>query len=169
MPFISLQRSQDADSRHFSAINFSAFDFPVANLPEFRLQTWVAREARVGSFGGFIETQKNKEKLSGAALKTPQIFQTTVLHIGTGLPWDFEVGPGLESERRQFDRLLQSLPDDAMVVADAALPAEQDFAACRDQRPDEVRRKATPRCGADVRPMAVRVAAKVLSGRKDLL
>ena len=50
-------------------------------------------------------TQKNEEKLSGEALKTPQIFQTTVLHIGTGLPWDFEVGPGLESERRQFDLL----------------------------------------------------------------
>ena len=73
-------------------------------------------------------TQKNEEKLSGEALKTPQIFQTTVLHIGTGLPWDFEVGPGLESERRQFDRLLQSLPDEAMVVADAGFIS---FALCQ--------------------------------------
>ena len=48
MPFISLQRMQDAGCRHFSAINFSAFYFSVANLPEFRLQPWVAGEARVG-------------------------------------------------------------------------------------------------------------------------
>lgn len=37
----------------------------------------------------------------------------------TGLPWDFQVGPGLESERRQFDRLVQVLPDSSIVVADA--------------------------------------------------
>lgn len=73
-------------------------------------------------------TQQNEEKLSGKALKTPQIFQTTVLHIPTGLPWDFEVGPGLESERRQFDRLLPSLPEDAMVVADAGFIS---FALCQ--------------------------------------
>ena len=48
VPFISLQRMQDAECRHFSAINFSAFHFPAANLPEFRLQTWVAGEARAG-------------------------------------------------------------------------------------------------------------------------
>lgn len=40
-------------------------------------------------------TQKNEEKLSGEALKTPQIFQTTVLHIGTGLPWDSDQQPVL--------------------------------------------------------------------------
>ena len=48
VPCISLQRIQDAECRHFSAINFSAFYFPGANLPEFRLQPWVAGEARVG-------------------------------------------------------------------------------------------------------------------------
>ena len=49
VPFISLQRIQDAESRHFSAINFSAFHFPVVNVPEFRLQPWVAGKARAGS------------------------------------------------------------------------------------------------------------------------
>ena len=38
----------------------------------------------------------------------------------------------------------------------------------RDQRPVVVERTATRRRGADVRPMAVRLTAKVLSGRKDL-
>ena len=44
---------QDAGCRHFSAINVSAFYFPVANLPEFRLQPWVAGEARAGINGVF--------------------------------------------------------------------------------------------------------------------
>jgi hypothetical protein len=46
VPFISLQRIQDAESRHFSAINFSALYFPVVNVTEFRRQPWVAGEAR---------------------------------------------------------------------------------------------------------------------------
>ena len=40
--------------------------------------------------------------------------------------------------------------------------------ACRDQRPDEVESRATRQRGTHVRPKAVRRAAKVLSGRKDL-
>ena len=48
VPFISLQRIQDAECRHFSAINFSALYFPIVYVPEFRLQPWVAGEARAG-------------------------------------------------------------------------------------------------------------------------
>jgi len=73
-------------------------------------------------------TASNEATLSGEALKTPQLFQTTVLHVGTGLPWDFAVGTGLESERRQFDRLLQSLPEGTVVVADAGFIS---YALCR--------------------------------------
>ena len=66
-------------------------------------------------------TQANEEKLgcAGAEKSCPQVFQTTILHLGTGVPWDFELGPGIESERRQLDRMLNKLPDNAMLVADA--------------------------------------------------
>jgi hypothetical protein len=96
-------------------------------IEQWRIRGWLLL-AVDGSKFECPRTQQNEEKLSGESLKTPQIFQTTVLHVGTGLPWDFEVGPGLESERRQFDRLVQSLPEDAMVVADAGFIS---FALCQ--------------------------------------
>lgn len=66
-------------------------------------------------------TEANEKNLgcAGAEKSSPQVYQTTVLHLGTGVPWDFELGPGIESERRQLDRMLNSLPDNAMLVADA--------------------------------------------------
>lgn len=66
-------------------------------------------------------TEANEQKLgcAGAEKSCPQVFQTTILHLGTGVPWDFELGPGIESERRQLDRMLSALPENAMLVADA--------------------------------------------------
>lgn len=65
-------------------------------------------------------TQANEENLgcAGAEKSCPQVFQTTILHLGTGEPWAFELGPGIESERRQLDCMLNKLPDNAMLVAD---------------------------------------------------
>lgn len=66
-------------------------------------------------------TEANEQKLgcAGAEKSCPQVFQTTILHLGTGMPWDFETGPGIESERRQLDRMLNTLPENSMLVADA--------------------------------------------------
>src|SRR5262249_31735911 len=44
---------------------------------------------------------------------------TTLWHMGTGLPWDFRIGPGTDSERRHLEDMLASLPRQALVVADA--------------------------------------------------
>ena len=49
----------------------------------------------------------------------PQLFLTTLWHMGLGLPWDFRIGPGTASERRCLEDMLPELPDDALVVADA--------------------------------------------------
>ena len=69
VPCISLQGSQDADSRHFSAINFSAFDFPVVNVPEFRLQPWVAGKARARLIRGY--TPRGWNSVRRAELRKP--------------------------------------------------------------------------------------------------
>jgi hypothetical protein len=87
-------------------------------LDQLRVRGWMVL-AVDGSKFDCPRTAENEALLSGEARKTPQLFHTTVLHVGTGLPWDFQVGPGLESERRQFDRLVQALPDSSIVVADA--------------------------------------------------
>jgi len=58
-------------------------------------------------------------KCAGKKKTGPQLFLTTLLHMGTGLPWDFRIGPGTASERRHLEDMLPSLPANALVVADA--------------------------------------------------
>lgn len=56
---------------------------------------------------------------AGKERSGPQVFQTTVQHVGTGLPWDFRLGPGTDSERRHLDDMLAGLPSQALLLADA--------------------------------------------------
>jgi DDE family transposase len=66
-------------------------------------------------------TKANERKLGCAGRKKtgPQLFLTTLWHMGLGLPWDFRIGPGKASERRHLERMLGDLPPRALVVADA--------------------------------------------------
>ena len=62
------------------------------------------------------------EKALGCAGRTktgPQLFLTTLQHMGTGVPWDFRIGPGTASERRHLEDMLPALPRQSLVVADA--------------------------------------------------
>lgn len=66
-------------------------------------------------------TESNQEVLRCAGKKKtgPQLFLTTILHMGMGLPWAFEIGPGTDSERNHLRNLLCLLPPQALLVADA--------------------------------------------------
>jgi hypothetical protein len=48
------------------------------------------------------------------------VFLTTLWHMGSGLPWDFRLGPGTASEQRHLEQMLPALPSGALLVADAA-------------------------------------------------
>ena len=65
---------------------------------------------------------------AGKRRTAPQLFLTVAWHMGTGLPWDFRVGPGTASERRHLEDMLADLPPQALAVADAGF-AGYDF--CR--------------------------------------
>src|SRR5713226_6588433 len=74
--------------------------------------------------GSRVECPRTKanEKGLGCAGRNktgPQLFVTTLWHMGTGLPWDFRVGPGTASERRHLEEMLPDLPKQSLVVADA--------------------------------------------------
>jgi hypothetical protein len=56
---------------------------------------------------------------AGKERTAPQVFVTTVWHLGLGLPWDFRVGPGTDSERRHAREMTEDLPPQALLVADA--------------------------------------------------
>lgn len=55
-----------------------------------------------------------------AAKKTeqPQLFLTTMFHVGLHLPWDWRTGPADSSERHHALEMLGSLPDNALLTAD---------------------------------------------------
>jgi len=56
---------------------------------------------------------------AGREKTAPQVFHTTMYHMGLGLPWDFRVGPGTDSERRHLEDMLAGLPEHSLIVADA--------------------------------------------------
>jgi hypothetical protein len=66
-------------------------------------------------------TAANEKALKCAGKKKtgPQLFVTTLLHMGTGVPWDFRIGPGTASERRHLEEMLADLPSRSLIVADA--------------------------------------------------
>ena len=49
----------------------------------------------------------------------PQLFVTTLFHVGTGLPWAFRRGTGKASERGHLLEMLDTLPPGALLLADA--------------------------------------------------
>lgn len=56
---------------------------------------------------------------AGKERTAPPLFLTALWHMGTGLPWDFRIGPGTASERRHLEDMPADLPPRALVVADA--------------------------------------------------
>lgn len=52
-------------------------------------------------------------------LDNPNAWLTTMWHVGTGLPWDWRIGPSNASERDHFRQMIDDLPPAALVTADA--------------------------------------------------
>jgi hypothetical protein len=50
---------------------------------------------------------------------SPQLWLTTMWHAGTGLPWDWRIGPADSNERAHMREMLDALPATALLAADA--------------------------------------------------
>lgn len=74
-----------------------------------------------GSRSECPRTRANQVKLKCAGRKKtgPQLFVTTVYHLGSGLPWCYRIGPGTDSERNHLRSLLPLLPTGSLLIADA--------------------------------------------------
>jgi hypothetical protein len=66
---------------------------------------------------------------AGRTKTAPQVFLTVVWHVGLGLPWDFRVGPGTDSERQHVMGMADDLPPRALLVADAGFAG---YELCRE-------------------------------------
>lgn len=84
------------------------------------LEGWCAFAAD-GSRVECPRTAANEKVLRCAGRKKtgPQLFLTTLYHMGTGVPWAFQIGPGTDSERNHLRQMLACLPQAALLVADA--------------------------------------------------
>jgi hypothetical protein len=60
-----------------------------------------------------------KQRARQKKADTPQLWLTTMWHAGTGLPWDWRIGPSDSSERGHLIEMIDGLPKDALVAADA--------------------------------------------------
>ena len=59
--------------------------------------------------------RRAREKKSNS----PQMWLTAMFHVGTGLPWDWRIGPSDSSERDHLQQMIAALPADALITADA--------------------------------------------------
>jgi hypothetical protein len=73
------------------------------------------------------KTKKNSRRSTASRLSharqmkanSPQMWLTTMWHVGTGLPWDWRLGPSDSSERDHWRQMLPGLPAGALITADA--------------------------------------------------
>jgi hypothetical protein len=78
----------------------------------------------IGADGSKVECPMTaaNERAFGCAGKeksTPQQFVTTLLHLPTGVVWEFMTGPARSSEREHLRQMLPTLPKNTLLVADA--------------------------------------------------
>ena len=77
---------------------------------------------------------------------SPQMWLTTMFHVGTGLPWDWRIGPSDSSERDHLRQMIAALPAGALVTADAGFVGYETWKAILDSG-----RHLLIRVGANVR------------------
>jgi len=63
--------------------------------------------------------QRNAKKANEKKSEKPAMWITTLWHVGTGLPWDWRLGPTDSSERAHWMDMLKAIPEPAMFVGDA--------------------------------------------------
>jgi hypothetical protein len=77
---------------------------------------------------------------------SPQMWLTTMFHVGTGLPWDGRLGPSDSSERDHLRLMIDALPAAALITADAGFVGYETWKAILDSG-----RHLLIRVGANVR------------------
>ena len=66
-----------------------------------------------------VKKGKRKGRGHGNNSGGPQMWLTMLWHMGTGLPWDWRIGPGDSSERGHWMEMLLGLPLNVLFAADA--------------------------------------------------
>jgi hypothetical protein len=102
------------------------------------------RQQRQGRKGRRAKRQSAESMAKKAA--SPQLWLTLLWHVGTGLPWAWRTGPSDSSERGHLQEMLQELPENALITADAGFVGYEFWKAILDAQ-----RHFLIRVGANVR------------------
>ncbi len=86
----------------------------------------------LSSLGKRRRSRKGRRNKSGRKkAENPQMWITTMWHVGSGLPWDWRTGRSDSSERAHLLEMIDDLPARSLVTADAASSATSTGALCR--------------------------------------
>lgn len=63
--------------------------------------------------------RRSRQAMLERRANVPRIWLTVMWHVGSGLPWDWRTGPSDSSERGHFQEMLDAVPAEALLTADA--------------------------------------------------
>lgn len=114
------QRMQQALGDCWEVCGFAMFgvDGSRLELPRTRSHEAAYSATRQGKPKKRRRKKRTRSKHAKKA-NSPQMWITTMWHAGSGLPWDWRTGPTDSSERAHLLEMLPTLPDGALVAADA--------------------------------------------------
>jgi hypothetical protein len=159
--FDVLRRRMRADlAARFEVCGFPVFGADGSRLELPRTESNEARfspaEARQASRSEAKSRRKPRRRARSRAsrdrrarrkkMNSPQMWLTTMFHVGTGLPWDWRLGPSDSSERDHLRQMIAALPAGALVTADAGFVGYETWKAILDGG-----RHLLVRVGANVR------------------
>lgn len=145
------QRMRTTLKAHFHLAGFCVFGVDGSKL---ELPRTAANEARFAPSSTRLKKRTRRSSRSATQsararykkADSPQLFLTTLWHAGTGLPWNWRIGPSDSSERRHLCDMIDSLPSHALVTADAGFVGHAYWKALLDSG-----RQFLIRVGANVR------------------
>jgi hypothetical protein len=100
------------------AVDGSRLDLPRTVAHE---TAYAASRKRLKKKGKKSKKGRRSSRATGHSRKadSPQMWLTTMWHVGTGLPWEWRTGPSDSSERAHLLEMLAGLPAAVLIAADA--------------------------------------------------
>jgi hypothetical protein len=116
------KRVRKALSAQWECSGFAVFGVDGSRVELPRTKSHEAAYSASPKRSGKKKRNRRKQPGSSAATKkanVPQMWLTTLIHVGTGLPWDWRTGPSDSSEREHALDMLQSIPEKGLLTGDA--------------------------------------------------
>ena len=140
-------RMQTALSAHFEVAGFPTFGVDGSRLGLARTASNEARfspaSAKKPKRRQAKRGRKSRSRRPSAAARarrarnqqanSPPLWLTTMWHAGTGLPWDWRIGPSDSSARVHLLEMLDELPAHALVTGDAGFAGYESWKAILDR------------------------------------